>query len=535
MGVAVKKNSYWTIYKTVDLESVGLQINNNIRDFSNLKMKIIENRLWNDTVGIENQIEYLAKLTKDRFFHILPFHYRNKRALFNPLGSFVKAISGNLDEDDAIKYDSEIQRLQNKEHVVERKVSSMKKAFDKLVNDSEIINQNIKNLGLHTDEMEKIVEHELRFNKLFQVLNTMYQILSNFRTCYENIQEIETAIAFSKLNTLHQSIINSTELYNTLEVIAKHARTIYPVNKGNLIKLERNIILKSYINNNKLVFVLEVPLIDNETYNYYKVIPIPIFHSPNTFTIIPKYPYMMVNRLKYIPVVSPCVEIENDKVLCAETNVVQYPTETCIEQIMLLKNNYKSCIQNHIEIEKTKIQKVTNNQWLVYSEENLIITENCNAEILKYTVLGTYIVTPGQQCETQIGDVIVTGTTNATIFSLQLPLIQMPELQQHIQRTSKKVDLRNVDFSDVKEVLQSAKFSEIDDTTQIVTIEISIWTIFVYIIIIILIVIFITYKFQLISFCRNFPKPSATPSDNFSLREGGVKEPQSTHISFVSK
>uniref|UniRef100_A0A2H1W2A5 SFRICE_001101 n=1 Tax=Spodoptera frugiperda TaxID=7108 RepID=A0A2H1W2A5_SPOFR len=163
---------------------------------------------------------------------------------------------------------------------------------------------------------------------------------------------------------------------------------------------------------------------------------------------------MMVNRLKYMPVVSPCVEIENDKFLCTDTNVAQYPTETCIEQIMLLKNDYKSCIQNHIEIEKIKIQKVTNNQWLVYSEENLIITENCNADILKYTVLGTYIVTPGQQCETQIGDVIVTATTNATGSSLQLPKIQMPELQQHIQRRFKKVDLRNVDFSDVKEVLQ---------------------------------------------------------------------------------
>lgn len=529
----MKRNSYWTIYKIVDLESLHLQIDNNIRDFINLKIKIKENSLSNETIGIESQIEYLMKLTKDRFFQILPFHYRNKRALFNPLGSLVKAITGNLDEDDAIKYDREIQMIQNKEHVVERKVSSMQKAFDKLVNDSEIINSNIKNLGLHTNEMEKLVEHEFRFNKLFQILNTMYQILNNFRTCYENIQEIETAIAFSKLNTLHQSIINSTELYNTLEVIAKHARTIYPVNKHNLIKLERNIILKSYINNNKLVFVLEVPLINNETYNYYKVIPIPIFHSPNTFTIIPKYPYLMVNRLKYMPVVSPCTEIENGKFLCAETNLAQFPTETCIEQIMLMKNNYKNCIQNHIEIEKTKIQKITDNQWLVYSEENLIITENCNTEILKYTILGTYIVTPGQQCETQIGEVIIAATTNTTVSSLQLPLIQMPDLQQDIQRRSKKVDLRNVDFSDVKEVLQSAKFSEIDDTTQTVTIEISIWTILEYVVIVIAIVIFIMYKFQPINFCRNSPKPSATPSDNFSLREGGVKEPQPTNISFV--
>ena len=242
----------------------------------------------------------------------------------------------------------------------------------------------------------------------------------------------------------------------------------------------------------------------------------------------------MVNRLKYLPVVSPCAEIENNKFLCTETNLAQYPTETCIEQIMLMKNHYKSCIRNHIAIEKTKVQKVTDNQWLVYSEENVIITENCNTESLKYTVLGTYIMTPGQQCETQIGELIITATTNATASSLQLPLIQLPELQQDIQRTSNKVDLRNVDFSDVKEVLQSAKFSEINDTTQTVTIEISVWTIVEYIIVVIAIIIFVFYRFKIINLCRNSPKLSATPSDNFSLREGGVKEPQSTNISFIS-
>lgn len=39
------------------------------------------------------------------------------------------------------------------------KVSSVQKAVDKLVNDFGIINLNINNLGLHSNEMNKLAEN----------------------------------------------------------------------------------------------------------------------------------------------------------------------------------------------------------------------------------------------------------------------------------------------------------------------------------------------------------------------------------------
>lgn len=68
------------------------------------------------------------------------------------------------------------------------------------------------------------------------VMNSMYQILNNFRTIYSIIQDIESAIAFSKLHTLHQSIINSTELYDILKVVSKNAQLLYPITMHNFNK-----------------------------------------------------------------------------------------------------------------------------------------------------------------------------------------------------------------------------------------------------------------------------------------------------------
>lgn len=159
-------------------------------------------------------------------------------------------------------------------------------------------------------------------------------------------------------------------------------------------------ILKSYIHNSRLIFVLEVPLIEKSTYIYYKVVPVPI-HTPinqKTHTIIPQYPFLTVNRLNYRPLVKACDEIEDRRFLCTEENLALYSEETCIEQLMLLRNNYTKCHQRLINIEDFKIQQLAEDQWLLYSRNSVVVTENCNEESHKQNLQGTCIIIPSQGC-----------------------------------------------------------------------------------------------------------------------------------------
>ncbi|KAG5869271.1 hypothetical protein JTB14_000317 [Gonioctena quinquepunctata] len=66
---------------------------------------------WTNLQNFIQGFQYQLEGVHRKFQSIYPLH-RRKRALINALGSIVKAISGNLDQDDAEKYDNTISTLQ---------------------------------------------------------------------------------------------------------------------------------------------------------------------------------------------------------------------------------------------------------------------------------------------------------------------------------------------------------------------------------------------------------------------------------------
>ena len=64
------------------------------------------------------ELSKLLKSTKEDLSKLLPTQQRNKRGLINGLGSIIKFISGNLDQDDYDKLEGQIKALQ-KDHNIE--------------------------------------------------------------------------------------------------------------------------------------------------------------------------------------------------------------------------------------------------------------------------------------------------------------------------------------------------------------------------------------------------------------------------------
>lgn len=535
------RSSHWDIIKFVDLDSINRQLDSNILQYEIIRNKYhLQNDLRKEFLGLEIQIESLIDISKTRLDQILP-NIRLRRGIFNPLGSFIKVLTGNLDNTDAIRYNDQITKLKDREHSVEHKISIMQKAFDKLVNISSDLNFNVRQIYYKTNQLEILRQNSTNVYSMLSILNSLNQILNNFRTIYNIIMEIETAIAFSKLHTLHQSILNSTELLSILNHIEKHASLMYPVTRENLVKIERSIILKSYIDKRNLVFILEVPLVQTDTYAYYKIIPVPLY-NPNKnqpYAIIPAYPYLLVNKLQYRPVASACEEDDALRYICSEDNIPQFPKTTCIEEIMLLKNNYSHCYLRPISIEDIKLFKIAAEQWLLYSKSNTVITETCHNDVLKYTFQGTFLITVNSSCETMVGNHYIAASSSTTNISLQTATIQLPEIHEELQRKTTPLDLKGVALDDVKTIMSNinSDFSGTDTKNYIVLDKISVWTLNIYIIIVAFLIIFLMYKYREFLcklFIRNSPETPAKPSDNFSLREGGVKCATPTDINFVS-
>lgn len=106
------------------------------------------------------------------------------------MGWLIKVISGNLDNEDAVRYNKQINRISYKEHSIANRLLVMQKAFDKLINISDDINFNVKHLSFKTKQLESLQNSKIKLNNRITIMNSLYQILHNSRTVHNIIQEI---------------------------------------------------------------------------------------------------------------------------------------------------------------------------------------------------------------------------------------------------------------------------------------------------------------------------------------------------------
>ena len=407
-GQAYLQTDYWTIIKVLNLNRIYDDLNFVISKYNEFNTLVNKNISYlRDFQVTRLHVEYIRDITVQKYEQLVP-QKRFKRGLFNPLGSLIKIITGNLDYNDAVRYEKIISQLANDQTTMSNKFTLISKMLDSFINTTEVLNQN----SVVLDERLKIVESMIKelVSKDNHLVYTTYIIslfnlfVSNFRTIFIKLGEIETALAFSKISILHQSIINSTELLQHLLLISQTENLIYTPSAENLVKLEETINIKSYIKQNQITFIMEIPITDNITYNYYKLYSLPIFHKSEnkTFSIIPKYPYLLAKGTKYLPIIKPCRSLAaGEQFLCKEYHQTLYPEITCIEQLLKFEDNVTQCEQRQIDIENVRIQRITSTSWILFSKFRNTLTETCNGDVNKYSIIGTYVMTLDEPCNVE--------------------------------------------------------------------------------------------------------------------------------------
>lgn len=119
-GQAYIQIDNWTILKTIRLDNVYTDLNLVITKFSEFQKLISYNKTFpHEFVSVLMHAEHLRDITLDKFRQLIP--QRSKRGLINPLGSIIKIITGNLDHDDAIKYDKIILETSKDQTIISKK------------------------------------------------------------------------------------------------------------------------------------------------------------------------------------------------------------------------------------------------------------------------------------------------------------------------------------------------------------------------------------------------------------------------------
>lgn len=518
-GRASLQYDSWSIIKTIDLTGISSDLQFHSQQYSIFCNKVIlasknVSSLIIKFKDFQTQIEYIRDEATEKLQKLIPSK-RVKRGLINPLGSLIKVITGNLDNDDAIHFEQLITDTQTREQAVSNKITIITEMLDHIVNSSEIVNENTKLLNDRVNKIELYLRSHENFEELltFHIINVFNLFISNFRTISIKLGDVETALALSKVSVLHKTVIDSVEIITLLKEISTYGKLMYPVNNQNLINLEETFSVKAYLKDSYVRFIIDVPLVENECYVYYKLYPLPMLNhtTADTFTIIPEYPYLLQDEKSYRPLAQKCKEITAKEYLCSESSIAPYFAETCVEQLMKYRAHLPKCSKHKVITEELKTQKISDNVWIIFSKFKKVLTQKCSDDVIQEPLRGTYILTIQKPCDVTIGTLRLRANRFHELGNSynHIPIVNLPDLSENKMENMEPINLQRVNLDDVQHLNYMLKKSvkSVQNSSEVKSLGIA--TIVLYIILL----VFLVYILQLkcIPYIRKIYETPSTP------------------------
>jgi len=345
---------------------------------------------------------------------------RSKRsAWIGGVGSLFKHLFGTMDEDDAIQYSKAIQLVQtdqkNLSKLVKQNIlvttstlSSLQDTLNKISINEQKLNNAIDNLMLNQQNLSTITDNLLLKTKLNGILNILE---SSLLTLSFKIEDVINGIMFSKSNILYPSIITPkqlfTELVENYRFLSEYHQFPVSLSLDSIYTLMNISEIATYYNDNKIVFVLKVPLVNPQNYYLYHSIPYPVTVVTNTYTaIIPSTKYVAITKDKNhyckLDNLISCKIVYKFNYICYDLNTYSSSaTPICESEIIskALKSVPSNCetkiLKGHLDI----WQPLTNNRWIYVISNPHKLSIDCrelnNTEI---TISDTGILNLPENC-----------------------------------------------------------------------------------------------------------------------------------------
>ncbi|CAK1595947.1 unnamed protein product [Parnassius mnemosyne] len=380
-----------------------------------------------DYTQCENMLQPLEALYNDilRDFnaisHIILNGMSKRSAWFSGIGTVFKHIFGTLDENDAENYNKAIHALFNnenklaestKKHILVSKsaISSVNKSLEEL-NDNQIKLNSVIELLSSTVKNASEMLNVLSFQtKLSNVLNTL---LSNLLTMSFKVEDLLNSILFVITNTLHPSVLSPTQMYNdiisNLRIMPKYKDFPISLELSNIHTLIDISDLVCYYLDNKLIFIIKLPLVSLLKYNMYKNLPLPTPHAQdrtNSFAmIIPSEKFVALSKDKtsyvYLQELNNYKNIPTNTYLCDVVDVATISNNIpCEIEIMTkaLISIPDNCPFRLISGDLDIWHKLYNNKWIFVQTKPTKLSVECSNNLTEYTLSGTGLLTIPPDC-----------------------------------------------------------------------------------------------------------------------------------------
>ncbi|XP_074031912.1 uncharacterized protein [Leptinotarsa decemlineata] len=426
-------NEKWTLLIYKDLSSIKDALYNDDKILENLIYFLDrdEHRILAFKAQIKTHTSLLTQISdslqvkfRDIFTDTEKFEKRTKRGLINGAGTFWKAITGNLDASDGEYFTDCINKISQDEHQIENLlknqisvttsvIKNFNSTIQKLQVDEETFNQDIKEIEKSLMEISDdmaFYEAQIKTLEICESLMESYLFLETF------IGDIINSITFARLKIIHGSIITSRDLLYSLQEISqtlnKNNLPLY-VSIGNIPQYLDLIELQAYQTDNKVVFVLNIPLVEPETYTLFHLYPIPILDARtglhHILLTFQKFIARDDDSMLYTSFqnLDNCKVIKTDLKICAE--VLPYPIDSnaiceaqLLKQTLQLPENCKSTV---IYAKDYNVQVISQNLWLISISDHLPVTINCiGREVITKIIETNTLLKLQPECNAFIGN-----------------------------------------------------------------------------------------------------------------------------------
>lgn len=422
---------------------------------------------YHDLINEYNSISHLAS-------------NRDKRsAWFGGIGTVFKHVFGTLNEDDAIKYDSAIESVQNNEKkvaelmkenilVTTSTMNSYKDIINKLKTNEQVMNMSLNKLIEQISNITGISNILINQTKVHSIFTSLE---SSLLTLSFILEDLTNAIVLSSQNILHPNIISPAQLYQELANSDRHL----PVDTGIPISLSLDNIhillsissVTCYYFKEKLVFILHIPLVTNDEFNLYHNLALPTPHkaeNPNSFSLIlPSNSYTAISNDKSsfcnLDSLDKCKTVNSEFFLCSIPMVLSTSGNPTCESELLTKTMSAIPVQcatktivGNLDIWKPLV----NNQWIFVQSHSSKVTMDCGtSEIKEIIVFGTGVLHVPYRCTVYTKSTRLISSKDAINISIPVPRLDFNIINDSccnldkISNNMSPISLQNIDLDDL--------------------------------------------------------------------------------------
>lgn len=363
--------SYHLHIHKVDVE----KFQSNIR-ILNQTLKILKQ---NNTMTEYNDISDVRMTSLlESFFRLKPIK-RSKRGILNPLGSIIKSITGNLDDNDMKDIKRSFDQTENKINELvknnERQIE-INKDFENRIN---LIIENInKQQSKILKQLAKLDDNDID-NKNLYIKQHFHTTLFNIELLERKIRDIFESIQFAKIGILSKAILNPKETDFALEKLENQNVTINSIDE-----IYEYLEINVFHNYSNIVFVVKIPVFLEGNYYYINYESIPY----NNRTISSNYNIAITSQTSTFASKEHCSIIEQYRI-CKQHTLINITNDGCIHNTLWGHN--AAC--PHTEFRQPlQIKRINANTLLVINAINPL-TINSNCDSTNRTVKGTLLIT----------------------------------------------------------------------------------------------------------------------------------------------